>query len=385
MRCFPPQANRRGFTLIELLVVISIIAVLIALLLPAVQSAREAARRIQCVNNLKQIALALHNYHDQNQKFPPGAVTASGAGQWGPTDPQLSWHACVLPMVEQGTVYNAVNTWINTWGVGPDPGAFWTAWHSLSSVWVCPSDGKNGNGFLPIAAAGTPTCNDLWQFPIGPTPVDPATGQNATLGPVSNYNGSYGDNYNGGALMAQGGLPWETPWNVTSLPPGQIRMGWNGSWGTTYHNGALRGYFDYETGQIAGINDTTDGTSNTLLVGEVLPYQDAANGFWHSIGSTGGTTTPLGWDTSLATPAQGCCTGRCPGTSNCGFVHGYGGVSPTCRISPAAKGFKSAHPGGANFAFADGSVHFLKQSINLVTYNALGSRNGGEVISSAAY
>jgi prepilin-type N-terminal cleavage/methylation domain-containing protein/prepilin-type processing-associated H-X9-DG protein len=387
MRCFHSRAKYRGFTLIELLVVISIIAVLIALLLPAVQSAREAARRAQCINNLKQIVLALHVYHDQNNSFPPGALGAPGAAEWGPTSSQLSWHACVLPDVEQSTVYNAVNTWIITWGAGPNPGAMWTAWNSLSSVWICPSDGKNGGGFLPTGGSGGPNCNDLGQFGIGPTPVDPATGLNAPLGPISNYYGSFGDNYCGGSLMApqSGGLPWETPYTVTTLPPGQVRLGWNGFWGTNNNNGVLRGYFDYTTGQIASINDTTDGTSNTIIVGETLPWQDASNGFWHAIGSTGGTTVPLGWNTGIATPAQGCCSGECPGTSNCGYPNGYGALSVTCRISPAGKGFKSAHPGGANMGFTDGSVHFLKNTINQITYNALGSRNGGEVISSGSY
>src|SRR5262249_40105773 len=152
--------------------------------------------------------------------------------------------------------YNAVNTWINSWGGPLDAGEMWTAYNSLSNVWVCPSDGKNGNGFLPGGGNGNPTCSDLWQFPIGPTPVDPATGQHSPLVPVSNYNGSYGDNYNGGDLMGAGHhLPWESPWD-TPLPPGQVRFGWTGFWGTSNDGGALRGYFDYTTGQIAGINDT---------------------------------------------------------------------------------------------------------------------------------
>src|SRR5260221_6531722 len=102
----------RGFTLIELLVVIALIAVLIGLLLPAVQSAREAARRIQCVNNLKQIGLALNVYHGRNNVFPAEGnmdLSNGGANQWGPTSNHLSWRCMILPDVEQNPLYNAIN------------------------------------------------------------------------------------------------------------------------------------------------------------------------------------------------------------------------------------------------------------------------------------
>src|SRR3954468_21270010 len=107
--------RHRGFTLIELLVVIAIIAVLIALLLPAVQAAREAARRAQCVNNLKQLGIALHNYHDQNGSFPLGGVNLgpSSAG-WTPgATNALSLRALILPQLEQGSIYNALNLSVN--------------------------------------------------------------------------------------------------------------------------------------------------------------------------------------------------------------------------------------------------------------------------------
>src|SRR5580704_14713034 len=137
------KTNRRGFTLIELLVVIAIIGVLIALLLPAVQAAREAARRAQCVNNLKQIGIALHNYHDQNGAFPTGGIVniKLSRGAWGANASMLSWRVLVLPQVEQSNLYNAINTSLPLYGSGPNLGSAYTAWVTVTSNWLCPSDG----------------------------------------------------------------------------------------------------------------------------------------------------------------------------------------------------------------------------------------------------
>src|SRR5687768_2770951 len=140
--------SRRGFTLIELLVVIAIIAVLIGLLLPAVQAAREAARRAQCVNNLKQIGLACHNYLDTQGVFPPGAI-AKGGSIWDAGTNGMMWCALILPQLEQNPLYNAVNLSINMGGGSLDPGAAWTAYYGVPKTFLCPSDGKNGNGLMP--------------------------------------------------------------------------------------------------------------------------------------------------------------------------------------------------------------------------------------------
>jgi prepilin-type N-terminal cleavage/methylation domain-containing protein/prepilin-type processing-associated H-X9-DG protein len=354
-----------GFTLIELLVVIAIIAVLISLLLPAVQSAREAARRAQCINNLKQIGLACHNYESANTLFPPGAITktqaqqnAPGAG-WGHWGTQaVSWRVLVLPYIEQNNVFNNYN--FNQWAANLNGGGagdgISTIWYTSFSSFLCPSDGDNDNGFRQFQ-------NNTGQYPMFNPP-------NCTKVPVTNYNMSFGDNY---AMLPIGTAnPWETTLPITD--PTRARIGYNGFWGTTGvvnyggETGNMRGFSDYRTMNSASIASVTDGLSNTVLVGEVLPAEDGNNEFWTATSAGSGMTIPLNWRT------------------NEGVVCNYGDQSNLHnRCNYASRGFKSRHPGGANFVFADGSVKFLKNSINLVTYCALGSRAGGEVVSSDAY
>jgi prepilin-type N-terminal cleavage/methylation domain-containing protein/prepilin-type processing-associated H-X9-DG protein len=369
---------RRGFTLIELLVVIAIIGVLIALLLPAVQAAREAARRAQCTNNLKQIGIASHNYLDTQGVFPPGAISTGDGNGWSTNF--FTWAVLILPQVEGNVTYNALNIFM---GVGSlDRGQAFTSYLAVPSTFLCPSDGDRTGGTRPWVgpySGGYPV--PMGQAPAWDPPIDPATGQTLQVVPVINYAISWGDNYAGGSLM--GGLPWETPPDLTVLPPGVPRIGYHGYWGTrrglpggfTLGTGELRGFGDYSTMQIVPIASVTDGTSNTIFVGEVLPIADANNAFWTSTGSASGTTVPLGWNSNSFPASDPICNGNWQGAS----------APLGCRYAASAKGFASKHPGGANFLFGDGSVKFLKKSISMPTYNALGSRAGGEVISADAY
>ncbi len=361
--------RHNGFTLIELLVVIAILGVLIGLLLPAVQQAREAARRMQCVNNLKQISLALHGYHDVFGSFPSG-----GFGN-GVKPNDYGWRALILPQMEQSPAYHAINFEISLGGqLAAVSSASYTIWMTQYNSFLCPSDGTNDGGFRPWAGQYPYPVPD-GQSPPNTPPVD-ASGNVAQVVPVSNYSGSFGDNYCGGALC--GGLPWETyPHNKQA--PGTTMIGWGGFWGTTRTDadgaGGLRGFFDYDGYTTVTLASVLDGTSNTLLIGEVLPSRAADNNFYGRNGSTAGTTVPLGFHSNTFPSADPSCNGNWEG-----FDAPLG-----CRYGSAAKGFASAHPGGANFGFADGSVKFLKNSIRLSIYCSLGSRAGGEVVASVDY
>jgi prepilin-type N-terminal cleavage/methylation domain-containing protein/prepilin-type processing-associated H-X9-DG protein len=371
--------SKRGFTLIELLVVIAIIAVLIALLLPAVQSAREAARRTQCVNNLKQIGLAFANYESANGMFPLGAmvlVPGPAAATWGneTNNNGVSWVALTLPYLEQNTVFNAINFNTSIAGGGLYNGvpAFATAWYTRISVLTCPSDADQ-DGFRPFGSN-----NGDGQDISAPPPVPPGGG--TPMVAVTDYGVSFGDNYCIGALNPGVTFPTETPYTIWPPIPGQPRIGWPGYQGTyadingnlppTGAPGVLRGMFDVNNGQTVRMASITDGTSNTIAAGEVLPAQRADNNVWEWNSGGYGTTVPISY------PSPQSCT--LPG-------NGWGSSNWASRCAYTNTGFKSHHPGGANFAFADGSVHFLKQSIAMTTYCALGSRNGGEVISADSY
>jgi prepilin-type N-terminal cleavage/methylation domain-containing protein/prepilin-type processing-associated H-X9-DG protein len=368
---------RRGFTLIELLVVIAIISVLIALLLPAVQSAREAARRAQCINNLKQIGLAFSNYESANQMYPPGGMTlvsSFATATWGNEagNNGVSWVAMILPYLEQNPVYASFNFSL-TVNNSSFLQTFATAWYTRLAVMSCPSDGDQ-QGFRNVGS-GNGNGQDISS---SAAPIPPGGG--VPMIPVENYEGSFGDNYCIGCNNPGVTFPTETPYTIWPPVPGQPRVGWPGEQGTLLDNftcsntgtapGTLRGMFDVTTNQTVTLASVTDGTSNTLAAGEALPAQRADNNVWEWNSGADGTTVPINYQS-----AQSC---SLPG-------NGWGTTNWASRCAYTNTGFKSHHPGGCNFLFVDGSVHFLKQSINMFTYCALGSRNGNEVVSSDQY
>jgi prepilin-type N-terminal cleavage/methylation domain-containing protein/prepilin-type processing-associated H-X9-DG protein len=375
--------NARGFTLIELLVVIAIISVLIALLLPAVQSAREAARRIQCTNNMKQLGLAFANYESTNSMWCMGAMTWGGGnsalagnpmapppGQAGQIN-GLNWVALILPYMELGTISSSINF---STGTTNNIQAFATVWYTRIGILSCPSDGDQ-EGFRN-SGSGNANGQDI-SGSSPPAPPGNPTGQVQV--PVSDYLVSYGDNYASGCNTPGTIFPTESDYRLFPPAPGQQWVGWPGEQGTMLNVmcgvgganvGALRGMFDVNDGQTVRLAGVTDGTSNTISAGESLPAMRADNNVWEWNSGANGTTIPINYPC-----AQSC---SLPG-------NGWGSPNFASRCAYANVGFKSKHPGGANFLFVDGSVRFLKQSINIFTYCALGSRAAGEVVSSDSY
>jgi prepilin-type N-terminal cleavage/methylation domain-containing protein/prepilin-type processing-associated H-X9-DG protein len=319
-----------GFTLIELLVVIAIIAVLIALLLPAVQAARAAARRIQCVNNLKQLGLGMQNFHDAQGTLPWGAKNS----------PAQSWAFLVLPYLEQVAMSNALNMSNASTDFTNS-----TVTQTKLSLFQCPSDPNAGAMWLSTNLAKTP----------------------------NRAKGNYVVNW--------GNSDYEQSMTATSsFSPANL-----GPFGTVV---AIRGPFRVNNTTTAispfGIRDILDGTSNTMMASEVVIASDF-NGRSDSRGDIWSGTTKCGYMFTAATSPNSFIVDQLDGTSGC---PNPANKPPCYAASGATREFNAArsfHPGGVDVLFCDGSVKFIKDTTNLATWRALSTKDGGEVISSDAY
>ena len=329
---------RRGFTLIELLVVIAIIGVLVALLLPAVQQAREAARRSQCQNNLKQIGLALHNYENSSRVFPPGYVDQNGDPNSTPDNDLGSgwgWATFLLPHMDQSTIYNQINF---NQGVGLGSNAQIS--QSSLAVFHCPSD--------PLQQA----------FPV----YDSSFATPITTVAHSNYAGCNGwvECFSGA-----GGNP----------QPGPGADGLNGNFGRA----GVGIFYRNSNTSTAGV---TDGLSNTIFVGE--RSSNHAPVTW--TGSVTGGRCPA-WMATLPpspySPPPGPAYdnadfGECLILAHCNATHLPNADFPV--FDPDV--YYSYHVGGCYFLFGDGSVRFISTYVDGPTYQALGTIAGGEVVGS---
>jgi prepilin-type N-terminal cleavage/methylation domain-containing protein/prepilin-type processing-associated H-X9-DG protein len=324
---------RRGFTLIELLVVIAIIAVLIGLLVPAVQKVREAANRTQCRNNLKQIGLALHHYHDSHKKFPPGYVSSVGSG--GPADdkgPGWGWAALLLPYLEQEVVFRQIHFDKDI----TDPVNAAIRVTSLP-VFQCPSDPAQLTFTVDVLNDPTPDYS---------TPLKDVKGNPVQVA-HSNYVGIFGNP----EITLDPGFLLDAP----DYPERSI---------------AHRGMF-YRNSKVR-IADVTDGTSNTLFVGE--RSSNLAYATW--VGSvTGGQVPPKIPETFNFGP-EGAPVLTLGHTGDASDVPPHTPNSPVNHVDD----FWSRHPQGVNFLFVDGSVRNINDTISPPVWWALGTRAGDEVI-----
>ena len=345
----------RGFTLIELLVVIAIIAILIALLLPAVQQAREAARRTQCRNNLKQYGLALHNYHDVHNMFPPSGAIADRAGSPGWwSDQMVSWQGRVLPFMDQQPLYNQIN--------------FSRIWDTATRVGGVPHPATS------IAAFGNgQTFSDI-QLPYARCPSDDSKKRSVN----DTWDNWGGDAYLG-SYTGSMGINW-IPSSNGACTVYQEVIGFQGSWEPTLNQSSpkLLGMFERTSGSRARqdrtvrIAQVTDGMSNTIHAGEILPNcHDHLQGgllYANSLNAAhAGVVTPINDFTS--------CYGALPNQIRWPGCEGF--MAHNWNIS---WGFKSRHVGGAQLLFGDGRVQFVSENIDRATYQRLGAPQDGQPV-----
>jgi len=358
--------HRRGFTLIELLVVIAIIAVLIALLLPAVQAAREAARRAQCTNNLKQLGLAVHNYISTNNCMPPLMSSFANPGYGSPLVPTgewpLSWAVALLPYMEQQQLFNAANYSFGAFGAANIATVSATKVNAL----ICPSESQSTGPWQStswtnyVANFGGPASISAWSGPF--VPMNPSVtgtaacytnGNTGTVGLQSITDGTTNTAMFSEKLV---GLATSSPIPVSSAQAKRVI---------------------YQVGSVTVQNDLGGpaGAAQALqfqqacntVIGNSFGYNAWSGAVWD--GSHSGTLNFNAYDHVNTPNTRSCVDGNAqqPGDNTDALTA------------------MSNHAGGVQVGMADGSVKFIKSTINVVTWWALGSRNLGEVISSDAY
>jgi len=319
---------RPGFTLVELLVVIAIIGILIALLLPAVQAAREAARRAQCTNNLRQMGIGLHNYHDTLKSFPPGAIywTADMSHpDWQLNRGSMLLH--LLPYVEQGPLYDMFD---------------FTSPPAYQQFAVVPSTGSPyiAGTVLPVYKCPSDTTADRNSIHVDGIPA----GSMATF----SYAGSRGPTHTGNNPAGP-------------CPEYASYLAYRFSYNSYTPAGPFTRYGSY----CCKMRDVRDGLSNTIFVGEVRGDCQSAirRGWAHQSNGQGMMSTiyPINYDSCQTDLSLG----------GCRWWQNWS----------TAVGFKSMHPGGVNLLFGDGSVHFVPETIDHWAYQYLGGKSEGEPVS----
>ncbi len=335
--------TQRGFTLVELLVVIAIIGILVGLLLPAVQAAREAARRMQCSNNLKQLGLAMHNYHDSHNTFPSGFITnvvppaqIGTASMMSVTQlSHWSWGAFILPYIEQGNLFNSLNVSGSTLHANLATPAGLAALTTPLPTFMCPSDpGPALNNFDQRLADDPANANAAW------------------------YNRHVTSNGTDRIAIAKSNYVMSACSSVSTTPP--IWPQYGPATGVAWLNSKCR------------IADMSDGTSNTVMVGE-------RSFRVHNLNVGAGNA--LGFSSTVCTPGT---SAGIKAAAMCVLGLAYNGInfSTTNRVHQP-RGFHSTHVGGAQFVLGDGSVHFVSQNIDYNFTTIPGTLVNGAWIDSA--
>ncbi|QDT66546.1 DUF1559 domain-containing protein [Calycomorphotria hydatis] len=356
---------RRGFTLIELLVVIAIIAVLIALLLPAVQQAREAARRSQCKNNLKQLGLALHNYHDSHSTFPPGYVmggvaeAANAAADTTAPSQGWAWGTFLLPFLEQAPLYQNLSLNDDAWdAANVDPfGA------TVLPAFRCPSDSTTDT------------------FTVTPD-AGPLSGNSYEIS-RSNYIGLFGF----GNISAHPGRAASSAYTGNSATAFATAYSGDGPAGATFGDLFDNGGGIFHRNSRVRIRDVTDGTSNTFAFGERKATHDfidslsetVSDSTWYAV--IPGEQRSAGMSMAAMEEAPSMILGHC-GQIGAGAMSMMPSMVMTSNFNQTNHivHFSAAHLGGVQFCNVDGSVKLITESINYDVFRRLGSRNDGEVI-----